>query len=116
LGLRFRKDHPVETAERKIRPDVVFTRARICVFCDGCFWHSCPEHASMPQTNTEFWRAKLERNVERDRQADQALIAAGWTVMRVWEHEEAMVAAEQIAEVVNASVEATARRPARVAR
>lgn len=103
LGLRFRKDHPVETAARKVRPDVVFTRARVCVFCDGCFWHSCPDHASTPQTNAEFWRLKLERNVERDRQTDQALAAAGWTVVRVWEHEDPAVAAARIAEVLSSS-------------
>jgi DNA mismatch endonuclease (patch repair protein) len=119
LGLRFRKDHQVVTAERKVRPDIVFTRARICVFCDGCFWHSCPEHASMPQTNVEFWSEKLSRNIERDRQVDRALTAAGWTVIRVWEHEEVSVAAARISEVVSASGRprpATARRPGRAAR
>ncbi len=113
LGLRFRKDHPVETLELKVRPDVVFTRARICVFCDGCFWHSCPEHASIPQTNKEFWRRKLERNVERDRQVDRALTAAGWTVIRVWEHEDPDTAAERVAKVVSPSGRscATTARP-----
>lgn len=100
LGLRFRKDHPVQTAEVDVRPDVVFTRARVCVFCDGCFWHSCPKHATKPKTNAAFWERKLRRNVERDRQVDRALAAAGWTVMRVWEHEDPASAAARIAAVV----------------
>lgn len=119
LGLRFRKDYPIATADRRVRPDVVFTRARICVFCDGCFWHSCPEHASMPQTNREFWERKLERNVERDRQVDRALATEGWTVMRTWEHEEPDAAALRVAELVRASEEhhaKIARSLARVAR
>lgn len=119
LGLRFRKDYPIEATDRKVRPDVVFTRARICVFCDGCFWHSCPEHASMPQTNREFWEQKLGRNVERDRQVDQALATAGWTVLRVWEHEDPDDAALRIAEFVRTSGSsraAIARSPERVAR
>ena|SRR5690348_9356693 len=103
LGLRFRKDYPIETAERRVRPDVVFTRARICVFCDGCFWHSRPEHASMPQTNREFWEQKLERNVEPDQQVDRAVAAAGWIVLRVWEHEDPDAAALRIAEFVRTS-------------
>lgn len=119
LGLRFRKDYPIETVDRKVRPDVVFTRARICVFCDGCFWHSCPEHASMPQTNREFWERKLERNVERDRQADRALATEGWIVLRVWEHEEPDTAAQRIAELVTVPGRpraTSARSPGRVAR
>ncbi|NLT07358.1 MAG: very short patch repair endonuclease [Solirubrobacterales bacterium] len=109
LGLRFRKDHPVETGERRVRPDIVFTRARVCVFCDGCFWHGCPQHATKPRTNAEFWERKLARNVERDRQVDRALAAAGWTVVRVWEHEDPASAAARIATVVSA---ATGRLPA----
>jgi DNA mismatch endonuclease, patch repair protein len=104
LGLRFRKDHPVEIAGRRVRPDIVFTRARVCVFCDGCFWHSCPQHATKPKTNAEFWEQKLRRNVERDRQVDRALADEGWTVVRVWEHEAPEAAAARIAAVVRAAV------------
>lgn len=70
-----------------MRPDVVFTRRKIAVFVDGCFWHRCPVHQTKPVDNGDFWAAKLTRNVERDRQHDDALCEAGWTVLRIWEHE-----------------------------
>jgi len=84
-GLRFRVDAPIPGLPRR-RADVVFTRARIAVFVDGCFWHGCPEHATHPATNAQWWAAKLTRNVERDRETDEHLRAAGWTVLRYWEH------------------------------
>lgn len=87
LGLRFRKDLPLRLPDRVVRPDIVFTRARLAVFVDGCFWHRCPEHGNVPRANSEYWGPKLERNVARDRLVDEALAAAGWTVLRVWEHE-----------------------------
>jgi DNA mismatch endonuclease (patch repair protein) len=63
---------------------------------DGCFWHRCPEHGSDPRRNGEFWRRKLDANVARDERVDAALAAAGWTVLRVWEHEPAGSAADRI--------------------
>lgn len=99
-GLRFRKDHQLALADRRVRPDVVFTRAKVAVFLDGCFWHRCPEHATTPATNTDYWIAKFERNVERDRAVDRSLAADGWTVIRVWEHEDAADAAERVAIVL----------------
>lgn len=57
------------------------------MFVDGCFWHCCPEHGTDPATNSTYWRAKLSSNVERDRRQTHALSEAGWTVLRVWEHE-----------------------------
>ncbi len=87
LGLRFRKDYRLDLAGGRVRPDIVFTRRKVAVFVDGCFWHVCPIHASWPKDNAEFWQAKLNRNVERNRQADEALKQAGWTIVRVWEHE-----------------------------
>ena len=69
-----------------MRPDIVFTRQRVAVFIDGCFWHRCPEHGNSPRANTAYWEAKLERNVARDERVDRALQAAGWTVLRLWEH------------------------------
>jgi len=84
-GLRYRVDFP-PLPELRCRPDVVFTRARVAVFVDGCFWHRCPEHGAVPVANAEYWLPKLEANVARDRRADAALAAAGWTVMRFWEH------------------------------
>ncbi|WP_211340824.1 very short patch repair endonuclease [Xylanimonas allomyrinae] len=78
------------------RPDIVFPRAKVAVFVDGCFWHSCPQHATRPKTNAAWWAEKLARNVARDRQTDADLEAAGWRVVRVWEHEPATSAADVI--------------------
>ena len=86
-GLRFRKDLPLRVRDRVVRPDIVFTRARLAVFVDGCFWHACPEHGTQPKANTDYWRPKLERNVARDLSVNQALADAGWRVLRAWEHE-----------------------------
>lgn len=85
-GMRFRKDHRIDLGRVKPRPDVVFTRAKVAVFVDGCYWHSCPEHGTSPRTNSDYWAPKLARNVERDREHDKALQEAGWTVVRIWEH------------------------------
>jgi DNA mismatch endonuclease (patch repair protein) len=87
-GLRFRKDFRIKLDDVSVRADVVFPAAKLAVFVDGCFWHQCPEHATMPKRNTEFWAPKLRRNVERDRQVNRALTRAGWTVIRCWEHEQ----------------------------
>lgn len=86
-GLRFRKDLRLDLGSVRVRPDVVFTRRKIAVFVDGCFWHACPDHGRRPTHNDWYWGPKLERNAARDRSADQALQSAGWTVIRVWEHE-----------------------------
>lgn len=67
-------------------PDLAFLGPRVAVFVDGCFWHGCPEHYTVPETNEEFWRQKLERNQSRDAQVDAELNEMGWTVVRVWEH------------------------------
>jgi DNA mismatch endonuclease, patch repair protein len=105
-GLRFRKNLLVRVSGyRAIRPDVVFTRARVAVFVDGCFWHACSEHGTWPRTNSEFWRLKLERNIERDCQVDQALTAGGWQVVRVWEHEDPNAAASRIKAVLTGHLE-----------
>ncbi|HEY3733775.1 MAG TPA: very short patch repair endonuclease [Streptosporangiaceae bacterium] len=95
LGYRYRKDYRLDLEVRRVRPDIAFTARRVAVFVDGCFWHACPEHGSKPKNNDWYWTPKLARNVERDRAADEALRAAGWQVVRVWEHEslEAAVAA-----------------------
>lgn len=95
-GLRFRKDYVIRVDGRRCRADVVFTKQRLAVFVDGCFWHGCPEHGRTPRTNHEYWRAKLGRNVERDQQSTAALISAGWKVLRVWEHERIDIAVESI--------------------
>lgn len=100
LGLRYRVD--VAPIRGRRRADLVFTRAKVAVYLDGCFWHSCPAHATTPKANREWWVAKLDANVRRDRDTDRRLAEAGWTVVRVWEHEPADLAAERIALMVRA--------------
>ncbi|HEX4832250.1 MAG TPA: very short patch repair endonuclease [Trebonia sp.] len=86
MGYRYRKDFRIDLPLRRVRPDIAFTRRKVAVFVDGCFWHACPEHGSKPKNNEWYWSPKLLRNVERDRAADHALTEAGWTVIRLWEH------------------------------
>jgi DNA mismatch endonuclease (patch repair protein) len=71
----------------RVRPDFVFPKLRLAVFVDGCFWHACPRHATQPRNNAAFWRKKLAANQARDRRVNRALRAAGWRVLRLWEHE-----------------------------
>jgi DNA mismatch endonuclease (patch repair protein) len=91
-GLRFR----VNAAWLPGRPDVVFTRRRLAVFVDGCFWHRCPEHGTLPRANGEWWLAKLDRNVARDAEKDRALVGLGWLPLHIWEHENVQEAADRI--------------------
>lgn len=69
------------------KPDIVFPRHKLAVFVDGCFWHGCPKHAVMPKTNRTFWREKLSRNMQRDREVNVQIRKMGWRVVRIWEHE-----------------------------
>ena len=98
-GLRYRTDMPVLDIGRT-RPDIVFTRVQVAVFVDGCFWHRCPDHASFPKANADWWREKLDTNVRRDRAIDEALAEAGWLVIRIWEHEDPTEAADRIESIV----------------
>jgi len=86
LGYRYRVDHR-PLPDLRARGDLVFTRARVVVFVDGCFWHRCPQHATSPRHNGAWWQAKLDANVARDRATDRRLADAGWRVVRIWEHE-----------------------------
>lgn len=96
-GARFRKNYSLRVdAGRPVRVDVAFTARRVAVFVDGCFWHRCPEHGTDPRANAEYWGPKLDRNVKRDRETDKRLQAAGWAVIRVWEHEEIGEAVDRI--------------------
>jgi DNA mismatch endonuclease, patch repair protein len=96
LGYRFRKDLRIDLPGSRVRPDIVFTSRRVAVFVDGCFWHCCPEHGRQPTANEWYWSPKLARTVERDRLATAALTDAGWTVIRVWEHEQLATAVDRI--------------------
>ncbi|MBM0224341.1 very short patch repair endonuclease [Micromonospora sp. ATA51] len=91
-GLRFRVNHPALPG----RPDVAFTRVRLAVFVDGCFWHMCPQHSTMPKNNAAWWSQKLHRNVERDREKDAHLRSLDWHVLHVWEHEDPVVVADEV--------------------
>ncbi|MER7866752.1 very short patch repair endonuclease [Streptomyces althioticus] len=99
-GLRYRVEYPVPGMPRR-RLDVAFPRAKVAVLIDGCFWHGCPQHATQPKANAEWWRSKLDRNMARDRETTEHLLAAGWTVLRFWEH----TPAEEIAATVRAAVD-----------
>lgn len=96
LGLRFRKDHLIRATGARTHVDVAFSRARLAVYIDGCFWHQCPDHFHMPKSNLAYWVPKLERNVARDRLVDEALAADGWQVLRIWEHTTAAEAADAV--------------------
>jgi DNA mismatch endonuclease (patch repair protein) len=94
-GLRYRIHlRPVEGLRREA--DIVFTAARLAVFVDGCFWHGCADHRSGAKQNSAWWRSKIEENRRRDADTDERLREAGWTSIRVWEHEPAQDAAERI--------------------
>jgi DNA mismatch endonuclease (patch repair protein) len=98
-GLRYRVNVQIAGLGRT-RPDIVFTKAKIVVFVDGCFWHRCPIHATFPKVNEQWWADKLEKNVLRDRATDRALQDVGWTVVRVWEHEDPVEAADKIERLI----------------
>ena len=85
-GLRYRVNVRVPDMPRRT-VDIVFGRQKLAVFMDGCFWHGCPEHATSPKSNAEWWRTKLDRNMVRDRETTQHMVDLGWRVMRFWEHE-----------------------------
>lgn len=85
-GYRFRVDWPLPGMRRR-RADIAFTRRQVVVFIDGCFWHSCPIHATSPVRNGAWWADKLAGNVRRDRDTDERMEEQGWAVLRFWEHE-----------------------------
>lgn len=104
-GLRYYVDRrPLRTVRR--RADLVFPSQRVAVFIDGCFWHGCPMHGRIPKTNTAWWDEKIRRNRARDSSTTDLLRAAGWTVLRFWEHEDP--------EVVASDVERAVRSPKRL--
>ena len=109
-GLRFRVAYRPERSLRRTA-DIVFTKRRIAVFIDGCYWHACPEHGTVARVNATYWSDKLERNVARDADTTTQLIAAGWTVLRFWEHEDPNEVAATVSAAVRAQDEAVGREP-----
>ena len=98
-GLRYRVSRRVVLGLRSA-PDIVFGPAKVAVFVDGCFWHGCPQHATWPASNAEWWRTKIERNQQRDLATDAVLSAAGWEVIRIWEHDDPVEAADLVERIV----------------
>jgi DNA mismatch endonuclease (patch repair protein) len=98
-GVRYRVNYrPIPQLRRTA--DVVFTRASVAVFIDGCFWHGCPEHYQRPAANRDFWDSKVTQNATRDLETTRRLEAEGWVVLRFWEHESAADVARAILERV----------------
>jgi DNA mismatch endonuclease (patch repair protein) len=99
-GNRFRVDMP-PLREARRRADIVFPRAKVAVYLDGCFWHACPQHATWPKANADWWKSKLNLNRQRDADTDARLAEQGWTVVRAWEHEDASEVADRIEAILH---------------
>ena len=100
-GLRYFVDRAPLKGMRR-RADLVFPKRKVAVYVDGCFWHSCPIHATAPRNNARWWADKLAANVARDRDTDEKLLAEGWRVVRIWEHEDPAVAADRVVDELTA--------------
>ncbi len=99
LGLRYRVGvRPLSGLNRSA--DLVFRPTRVAVFLDGCYWHGCPDHHHTPRVNRPYWSAKIAGNIARDRDTDQQLEAAGWLVLRFWEHEDPGQCASKVLDAV----------------
>ncbi|MDO8147491.1 very short patch repair endonuclease [Isoptericola sp. b515] len=98
-GLRYRVAYRVPGKPRRTI-DIAFTRAKVAVFLDGCFWHGCPEHGTLPQANGAWWAEKLRANHDRDLDTTAHLEGEGWLVLRFWEHESPTAVADTIAAAV----------------
>lgn len=99
IGLRYRVAYrPLKGVRRSA--DLAFTKVKVAVFLDGCFWHGCAEHHSKPKANAEYWATKIEVNRARDRDTDRLFAEQGWTTVRIWEHEDLAEAAQLVARVV----------------
>lgn len=111
MGLRYSVDaKPLTDSPR--RADILFRRAKVAIFVDGCFWHGCPEHGSWPKANEQFWRAKILSNIQRDADTNDRLRNRGWLVIRIWEHEDPLIAARRIARRVRSRLVRVTRRRA----
>ncbi|NEE03048.1 very short patch repair endonuclease [Phytoactinopolyspora halotolerans] len=95
-GYRYRVNYrPLR--DKRNSADIVFTKAKVAVFVDGCYWHGCPEHYWPAKTNVHYWAPKIAANKERDELFNEALAERGWTVVRAWEHEAPEDVAERVA-------------------
>jgi DNA mismatch endonuclease (patch repair protein) len=94
-GLRFRVNYPLAGIARR-SADIAFPRRKLAIFIDGCFWHGCPEHGTYPKQNAAWWQQKIGENRKRDKDTDARLAAAGWSAVRVWEHEHPYECADRI--------------------
>ncbi|MBN7457369.1 very short patch repair endonuclease [Mycobacteroides abscessus subsp. abscessus] len=101
MGMRYRVDYAPLPTNKRSRADLVFTRRKVAVFIDGCFWHGCPQHHTVAATNADYWAAKVRENRARDERTNRTLVEAGWTVLRFWEHEYPVTVAEAIRETVS---------------
>ncbi|MGP4002899.1 very short patch repair endonuclease [Streptomyces sp. 8N706] len=101
-GHRYRLHRPVPGLPRRTI-DIAFPGPKIAVFLDGCFWHGCPEHATHPKANADWWRRKLDRNIARDHETSESLTTAGWAVLRFWEHEDPAAIAARVSDAVAAA-------------
>jgi DNA mismatch endonuclease (patch repair protein) len=99
LGLRYQLGRRIATTPPVV-PDVVFLRAKVAVFVDGCFWHGCPIHGVQPKVNSSYWFAKISLNKRRDQAVDENLIGLGWQAIRIWEHEDPREAAARVQSIV----------------
>jgi DNA mismatch endonuclease (patch repair protein) len=97
LGLRYRVHYPVPGGRRRTI-DIAFTRRKVAIFVDGCFWHGCADHGTHPRSNVDWWQRKLQANQQRDRDTDRLLQERGWTVIRIWEHESLASAVRRVVE------------------
>jgi DNA (cytosine-5)-methyltransferase 1 len=98
LGLRYRVDHKIKGTRRRV--DIAFPKDRVAIYVDGCFWHGCPLHRTLPKKNREWWGTKLESNTQRDRDTDASLRATGWEVLRFWEHDDPAASAAKVHELL----------------
>lgn len=99
LGLVYANDLILLPGLRR-KTDIVFEAQHVAVYVDGCFWHGCPIHGTWPKQNAEFWRNKIETNQRRDADTDRQLREAGWTVIRIWEHQDVEEVARHIYEIL----------------
>ncbi len=100
MGLRYRVQYKVPGLPRR-KVDIAFTRQKVAVQVDGCFWHGCPEHGTVPGRNSQWWQWKIARNQARDADTDALLAELGWQVIHVWEHEDPTAAARRVSRIVN---------------